>query len=77
MVPGSSAGVVLSGWAGGGSAWRNPGRKKLAGEMLLLAVRPPHPATVANSSARAASRRIFQFNLTEPKYRLLYLMRNI
>ena len=46
----------------GGQAFNNPGRKKLAGEILWLALMPPQPAP---KSAVAASNAIhFQLNLT-------------
>jgi hypothetical protein len=42
-----------------------PGRRKVAGEMLFVALMPLHPAPSAKMAAPIANRRIFQFNLTE------------
>jgi hypothetical protein len=50
--------------AAGGSALINPGRKKLAGETLWLALMPPHPAPKSASTAGIASHRNLHFNLT-------------
>jgi hypothetical protein len=48
----------------GGLAFMSPGRKKLAGDTLLLALMPPQPPLQKNNGTRIASRRKFQFNLT-------------
>jgi hypothetical protein len=42
-----------------------PGRRKVAGEMLFEALMPLHPAPSDIIATPIASRRIFQFNLTE------------
>ena len=44
----------------------SPGRKKLAGETLLLALMPPHPAPAPASARSIASSPNLQFNLTWP-----------
>ncbi len=69
-MPGSTAGRGLSGSAGGGSAFRIPGRKNEAGEMLLEAVNPPQPVRKKRRTGRLVSRRILQFNLTKADYSL-------
>jgi hypothetical protein len=50
--------------ATGGSALNIPGRKKLAGETLWLALMPPQPAPMSASAAGIASHRNLHFNLT-------------
>ena len=75
-MPGSSAGNVRSGWAGGGSACSSPGRRKVAGDTLCDAFMPLHPASNSATTGIHASRRTFQFSLTEAKYSLNYGIRN-
>ena len=41
-----------------------PGRKKLAGDTVWLALMPPQPATSSGNAATNASHRKFQINLT-------------
>lgn len=66
MTTGWVAGVAAGGMAGAGSACINPGRKKLAGEMLLVAEMPPHPVPSAVPTARSASdNTLIQLRFTE------------
>jgi len=60
-----SAGTVLSGCAGGGSALIRPGKKKVAGEMLLLALMPLQPAQMTSANKQNVNRRFFEFSITE------------
>lgn len=48
----------------GGSARMIPGKKKLAGETLWLALMPPQPALKSASAAGIANQIKFHFNLT-------------
>ena len=50
--------------ATGGSVFMIPGRKKVAGETLWLALMPPQPASKNASAAGIASHRNLHFNLT-------------
>ena len=56
-------GVKSAGLAGA-SFFNKPGRKKLAGETLCLALTPPQPATASGNTASRAKREKLQFNLT-------------
>jgi hypothetical protein len=47
-----------------GLAWSKPGKKKLAGETLWLALTPPQPPLQKNNGTNIASHTKFQFNLT-------------
>jgi len=49
---------------GGGVACINPGKRKLAGETLWLALMPPQPAPPVALATSIANHRIFHFNLT-------------
>ena len=74
-VPGPVVGTVRSGCSSGGDALSKPGRKKVAGEMLWLALIPLQPA---HNNASTGMQRIpstFLFNLTKPEYRVIYGMR--
>jgi len=71
-MPGSSAGKVPSGCAGCGAAWINPGNRNDAGETPWVAFIPLHPATNRSKTEIMASRKTFQFNLTESQYSLSY-----
>ena len=68
-MPGSSAGKVCSGARGGGSAFNNPGNRKLAGDTPWLALKPPQPAVKTRRLAHAAVRSSFHCNLTKPQYK--------
>ena len=50
--------------AAGGSARIIPGRKKLAGETLWLALMPAHPALKSTTAASIAKDMKLHFNLT-------------
>ncbi len=69
-MPGSTEGRGLSGFVGWGSAFKIPGRKNEAGEMLLEAVNPPQPARKRRRTGRIVSRSVFQFKLTKAEYSL-------
>ena len=56
-------GVKPAGRAGA-SFFNSPGRKKLAGETLWLALMPLQPAPASGSAANRDSHRNFQLNLT-------------
>src|SRR5438045_3654581 len=75
-MPGSSAGNACPGRAGGGSACISPGRRKVAGDTLWDAFMPLHPATNNATAGIPASRRTFQFSITEAQYRFNYGHRN-
>jgi len=51
-----------------------PGNKNEAGETPWLALNPPQPATRKGNAKtmQVAGRRTFQFNLTNPQYKLRY-----
>ena len=55
---------IMSGCAGGVSAYISPGRGKVAGDKLLAALMPLHPAPNNKALSHIASRTVFQFNLT-------------
>jgi len=55
---------VNPGVLAGASFFRSPGRKKLAGETLWLALMPLQPAPASGSAASRVKRRKFQLNLT-------------
>src|SRR2546427_8232957 len=62
-VEGSGLGV------GRGLVFPKPGKRKLAGEMLLDAFKPPHPVRSSPAIGRSTSQIIFRSNLTGIEYR--------
>jgi hypothetical protein len=54
-----------------------PGNRKEAGETLLVALKPPQPATIRRRAGSMLNRRTFQFNLTETEYSLRYALGNL
>jgi hypothetical protein len=44
--------------------------------MLLVALKPPHPAAKRHSTGNAASRKAFQFNLIATEYKVTYAIGN-
>lgn len=63
VVSGKAAGALV---CGGVSFLIRPGRKKLAGEMLSLALMPLHPAPRSASATGIASHKKILINLTCP-----------
>ena len=63
-LPGASAGLFSP----------KPGKKKLAGETLLLMFNPPHPVNSSPPRAVAASKENFRSNLTFLEYRYKVFM---
>jgi len=61
-VSGNDAGALVE----GGSAFKMPGKKKLAGETLWLALMPAQPAQASMNAANMAGSSKLQFNLTCP-----------
>jgi hypothetical protein len=64
------AGKVASGFCGGGSAFINPGRRKVAGETLWLAFMPLQPAVSSNALHAPIGKSSLRFNLTESEYKV-------
>jgi hypothetical protein len=58
-ISGANAGALV-----GASFFSRPGRKKVAGETLWLALMPEHPVLASTSVASTAKPRKLQFNLT-------------
>ena len=73
---GTVAGATGPGCVGGGSAFINPGSRKVAGEMLCEVLMPLHPAAASKAAPQIAKCRIFQFIFTKYQYKPVYSLGN-
>jgi hypothetical protein len=61
---------------GAGSAFIRPGSRKVAGDTLWVALNPLQPEVSSKKAMLKTPAIIFQFNLTEPHYKVKHGVRN-